>query len=57
MDKGYRVTFETFDLKNPDKILDKSSLFEGEINKPTNCLDFSIPHEKQINLWKCNVVC
>ena len=50
MRKGYKITFESFDLDNSDNILDKSLLMEGEITKPTNCLDFSLSHEQQTEL-------
>ena len=50
MRKGFRITFESFDLDNPGDIIDKSLLIKGEITKPTNCLDFSISHERQIEL-------
>ena len=50
MRKGYRITFESFDLDNPDDTLSKSLLTEGKITKPTNCLDFSLSHEQQMGL-------
>jgi hypothetical protein len=48
--KGYRITFESFDLDNPGVTLNKSLLMEDEITKPTNCLDFSLSHERQMGL-------
>ncbi|WP_316357237.1 hypothetical protein [Candidatus Neptunichlamydia sp. REUL1] len=50
MRKGFRITFESFDLDNPGDVIDESLLIKGEITKPTNCLDFSISHEGQIEL-------
>ena len=50
MRKGYRITFESFDLDNPGVTLNKSLLMEDEITKPTNCLDFSLSHERQMGL-------
>lgn len=50
MRKGYKITFESFDLDNPGNTLEKSLLMEGEITKPTNCLDFSLSHDQQAGL-------
>ena len=52
MEKGYRVTFECYDKQNPTAILSKVTVLEGGIEKPSNCLDFSIGLENQINLIK-----
>jgi len=52
MEKGYRVTFECYDKQNPKAILSKVTVLEGGIEKPSNCLDFSIGLENQINLIK-----
>ena len=52
MRKGYRIIFETFDLDNPIDVFKQSVLMQEEITKPTSCLDFSVPHEKQTGLIK-----
>ena len=48
MNKGYRITFESIDLDDSNKVLCKAILLENLVNAPTNCLDFSLEHEKQI---------
>ena len=42
MTKCYRVLFESFDKNNPDEVLSRSTVLEGTIEKPTNCLNFSM---------------
>ena len=50
MNKGFRIVFESYDMDAPEKVLEQSLLLEERITKPTNCLDFSLEHEKQITL-------
>lgn len=50
MRKGYRVIFETIDLDNPSEPLEQTTLLEEMVSAPSNCLDFSLPHYKQIEL-------
>lgn len=50
MNKGFRILFETYDLHNPQSILSHATIMQGVITKPTNCLDFSLQHEQQIEL-------
>ncbi len=50
MNKGFRIIFESYDLKNPESILGRTIMMEDNISKPTNCLDFSLEHEKQIEI-------
>ena len=50
MQKAYRVVFEYYDENQPDTVLSKQTVFEDIINKPTNCLDFTIGFNKQIEL-------
>jgi len=52
MTKGYRVLFECFDKKNPNEVLSRATVLEGEIEKPTNCLNFSMGLSSQIELIK-----
>ena len=52
MNKAYRIVFECYDKNNPGHVLSKQTVFEDELNKPTNCLDFTIGFDKQINLIK-----
>ena len=42
MKKAYRVVFECYDQNQPDNVLSQQTVFEDIINKPTNCLDFTI---------------
>lgn len=51
MAKYYRIVFEEFDVPpklEPDN--KENVLIEGEVSAPTNCLDFGICHDEQINL-------
>lgn len=50
MNKGFRILFETYDLNNPQSTLSHATIMDGVISKPTNCLDFSLQHERQIEL-------
>jgi hypothetical protein len=50
MDKGFRIIFETYDVDDPHATIDRSLILEDVISKPTNCFDFSLEHEKQIEL-------
>ena len=50
MKNAYRVIVECYDKSSPEKVLSQYSVLEGEINKPTNCMDFTIGVEKQISL-------
>ena len=52
MTKGYRVLFESFDKNNPGEVLSRSTVLEGTIEKPTNCLNFSMGLKNQIELIK-----
>jgi len=52
MTKCYRVLFESFDKNNPDEVLSRSTVLEGAIEKPTNCLNFSMGLKNQIELIK-----
>ena len=52
MTKCYRVLFESFDKNNPDEVLSRSTVLEGSIEKPTNCLNFSMGLKNQIELIK-----
>ena len=52
MTKCYRVLFESFDKGNPDEVLSRSTVLEGTIEKPTNCLNFSMGLKNQIELIK-----
>lgn len=48
--KLYRVLFECYDPNKPNEGLSQSIVLEGKIDKPTNCLNFSIGLENQIAL-------
>lgn len=50
MGKSYRVIVECYDKNSPETVLSQCSVLEGDINKPTNCLDFTMGIEKQIAL-------
>ena len=50
MGKSYRVIVECYDKHSPETVLSQCSVLEGDINKPTNCMDFTMGIEKQISL-------
>jgi len=50
MEKAYRVIVECYDKNSPKNVVSQCSVLEGDINKPTNCMDFTIGIEKQIAL-------
>ena len=50
MEKSYRVIVECYDKNSPETVLSQCSALEGSINKPTNCMDFTMGIEKQISL-------
>lgn len=50
MQKRYRVIFECYDAKQPKKTLSKHTVLDESIDKPTNCLDFSMGFDNQIIL-------
>jgi len=52
MNKAYRIVYECYDKINPSDVLSKRTLYEDDIKKPTNCLDFTIGFDKQIDLIK-----
>ncbi len=52
MTKGYRVLFECFNKNNPNEVLSRAIVLEGAIEKPTNCLNFSMGLISQIELIK-----
>ena len=57
MTKSYRIVFESYDKKAPRKTLVRTNLVEGEIEKATSLLDFSMGHTKQIELIKKSSDC
>jgi len=50
MRMAYRIIVEYYDKSSPNKTLSQCSVLEGDINKPTNCMDFTIGIEQQIAL-------
>jgi hypothetical protein len=50
MSTGFRIIFESYDLETPNNTLQQSILLQESITQPTNCLDFSLEHESQIEL-------
>jgi hypothetical protein len=57
MAKGYRITFESYDLENPSFALNKTTVCEGLIDKPTSLMDLSMGLDKQIDLIKATQNC
>ena len=51
--KYYRIVFEEYDIKPSDEKQD-NIILEGALSAPSNCLDFGIRHEEQME-WKCNI--
>jgi hypothetical protein len=50
MERCYRVVFETYDKNCPNEVVSRKEILEGEVYKPTNCLDFSMGFDNQIKL-------
>ena len=50
MERCYRVVFETYDKNCPSEVVSRKEILEGEVYKPTNCLDFSMGFDNQIKL-------
>ena len=53
--KGYRIIFETYDVIEPTLILNRSTMMEETLIDPINLHDFSIGHEKQIELLQASL--
>ena len=53
--KGYRIIFETYDVNEPTHILNRSTMMEESLIEPTNLHDFSVAHEKQIELLQASL--
>ena len=49
MTKYYRIVFEEYDIK-PSSEMQDNIILEGELSAPSNCLDFGIRHDKQMEL-------
>jgi ribosomal protein S27AE len=47
--KYYRIVFEEYDIKPSDEKQD-NIILEGALSAPSNCLDFGIRHEEQMEL-------
>ena len=52
MSKCYRVVFQTFEQSNPTKVLNEKQIISAEINLPTNCLDFTMGMDVQLQAIK-----
>jgi hypothetical protein len=50
MDKIYRVVFECYDKNQQTIPIYSQVVLEGALNKPTNCMDFTMGIENQISL-------
>ncbi|MEN8905642.1 MAG: hypothetical protein ABF289_06740 [Clostridiales bacterium] len=50
MTKNYRIIVEIYDQNNPLETISKEEIIQGELNKPSNCLDFSMGLDNQIAL-------
>ena len=48
--KNYRIIFEVYDQKETLQVISRTEILKGELNKPSNCLDFSMGLDKQIAL-------
>ena len=49
MAKHYRIVFEEYDVQ-PEPVDQENILLEGEVIAPSNCLDFGMRHEQQMDL-------
>ncbi|MEN8904333.1 MAG: hypothetical protein ABF289_00070 [Clostridiales bacterium] len=50
MTKNYRIIVEIYYQNNPLETISKEEIIQGELNKPSNCLDFSMGLDNQIVL-------
>ena len=51
MSKHYRIIFESYEsCDEQQKVLSKTVMMEGVIEKPEDVFNFGIDHEKQVNL-------
>jgi len=48
--KNYRIIYQSYDVKDPSKIITQKTLLEDNITAPTNCFDISMGLGKQIEL-------
>jgi hypothetical protein len=48
--KKYRIIFETYDVDKPSEAISRAEIVNEELNKPSNCLDFSMGLDNQIAL-------
>ena len=52
MSTCYRVIYQTFKSNSPEEILQEEMIIESEITAPTNCLDFTMGMELQLQAVK-----
>ncbi len=52
MTTKYRIIFETYDVNTPSEAISRAEIVNEELNKPSNCLDFSMGLDNQIALIK-----
>ena len=50
MSKCYRVIFQTYNEARPDVVIDEIPILESKITSPTNCLNFSMGMEQQLEV-------
>ncbi|WP_250311873.1 hypothetical protein [Rickettsia endosymbiont of Oedothorax gibbosus] len=48
--RRYRIIYESYDHKQPTTTISRVEVLNGELNEPSNCLDFSIGLDNQIAL-------
>ena len=49
MTNYYRLVYKEYDIK-PSSEMQDNIILEGELSAPSNCLDFGIRHEEQMEL-------
>jgi hypothetical protein len=52
MSKYYRVIFQTFEQSDPTTVICEEKIIESEITLPTNCLDFTMGMDTQLQVIK-----
>ena len=50
MAQKYRITFQSYDDKNPKLVIKETVLLEDEVKLPSDCFDISMGYSKQLTL-------
>jgi len=48
--KNYRIIYESYNQEDPSTTTSRVEILNDELNKPSNCLDFSMGLDKQMEV-------